>query len=88
MSRLICYCFEFTKEQMQTEVRDTGRSRIPEIIADRCKRGLHDCEVKNPAGRCCLGDVRKTLKCMISATDVESASEVCDPCEKGVGKDD
>lgn len=58
----ICYCFGFTRLDIWDEIRSTGKSAIAEWIAaevwaDRCA-----CEVKNPSGNCCLGDVRRTVK--------------------------
>ena len=45
-----------------------GRSVIAEDITDRCRRGLDRCEVENPRGACCLGDVRQAAKLALAAT--------------------
>ncbi len=57
----ICYCFEFTRADVRRELVETGACTIParitaEIKAERCA-----CEVKNPAGACCLGEVNKVV---------------------------
>lgn len=31
-------------------------------ITDKVKAGECACKIKNPAGRCCLGEVNKTVK--------------------------
>lgn len=55
---LLCYCFEVTKEDIEAEVAATGRSTASERIKEFIRAGQCDCERKNPAGVCCLGDIR------------------------------
>jgi hypothetical protein len=55
--RTICYCFDETESAIADEFRTSGHSRAVErvrahIAARRCA-----CEVRNPRGACCLGDV-------------------------------
>jgi hypothetical protein len=55
--RTVCYCFDETESGIARELADTGVSRAVErvrahIAAHRCA-----CEVRNPRGVCCLGDV-------------------------------
>jgi hypothetical protein len=55
--RMICYCFDETESAIASELRETGQSCAVErvrahIAAQRCA-----CEVRNPRGSCCLGDV-------------------------------
>jgi hypothetical protein len=58
----VCYCFGFTREDIQREVVETGRSTILGRIKTEVKAGKCACEVKNPSGKCCLGDVTQTVK--------------------------
>jgi hypothetical protein len=51
---LICYCFGFTRSEIQS---DKG-AEIAKVIGDKVREGLCSCEVRNPRGACCLGDVR------------------------------
>lgn len=60
--RPVCYCFDHTVEEIEAEVRETGTSRIPDSIAERCRQGLDRCEETNPQGACCLGNVRRVVK--------------------------
>lgn len=60
-SRRICYCFDENEGSMLREIAETGRCgavrRVREhIAADRCA-----CEMRNPRGRCCLGDLTKAV---------------------------
>jgi hypothetical protein len=55
--RIACYCLEVTEDQLRSEVQATGASksagRIRDLIgSDRCA-----CELRNPQGSCCLGNV-------------------------------
>jgi hypothetical protein len=66
-SRQICYCFGESEASIRDELEATGQSsasaRIREhIAAQRCA-----CDVRNPRGACCLGDV------MAAIARVESA---------------
>jgi len=58
----ICYCFGHTIESLQGGVTRTGRSEAVEAIQAAVKAGTCRCDVMNPSGRCCLGDVNKALK--------------------------
>jgi hypothetical protein len=60
--RLVCYCFGHRVAAIESEVRETGSSKIPDEIAEKCRRGLDRCEALNPQGTCCLGNVRKVEK--------------------------
>lgn len=60
--RTVCYCFDHTVEEIETDVVRTGTSRIPDEIAGKCRQGLDRCEETNPQGACCLGNVRRVLK--------------------------
>jgi hypothetical protein len=60
--RLLCYCFGETESVIRDELLQHGRTdvvaRIREhIAAQRCA-----CDVRNPRGVCCLGDVMAAVK--------------------------
>jgi hypothetical protein len=60
--RLLCYCFGETESGIRSELLEHGRTdagaRIREHIdAHRCA-----CEIRNPRGACCLGDVMTAVK--------------------------
>lgn len=63
-SRLLCYCFGETEAVIRAEVAQSRRGdgdvidRIREHIAgQRCA-----CDIRNPRGACCLGDVIAAVK--------------------------
>jgi Zinc binding domain/BFD-like [2Fe-2S] binding domain len=58
----VCYCFGFTRRDLLDEIRETGKSTVVERITAEVKAGNCACEVKNPSGRCCLGDAARVAK--------------------------
>lgn len=60
--RTVCYCFGHTVESIREEVERTGRSTVATSIKERIEAGECSCEVLNPRGTCCLGDVHKAVK--------------------------
>lgn len=58
----LCYCFGFGRADVRRQVEERGDSDIPAVIAAKVEAGLCSCEVKNPSGQCCLGEVRRAVK--------------------------
>jgi hypothetical protein len=50
-SEEICYCFGFTKQDIEQDFIKNGRSLILEKISAEKKAGGCDCATKNPKGR-------------------------------------
>ena len=59
---LVCYCFQHRRRDIEAELRAEGRTSIPDLITAEVKAGNCACEVRNPSGRCCLGDVQKAIR--------------------------
>ena len=59
---LVCYCFGFSRKDIEGEIAETGRATVAERISAEVKAGNCACEVKNPSGKCCLGDIMLTTK--------------------------
>jgi hypothetical protein len=55
--RVVCYCFGESEERIRMEIRATGRSAAVERIRENISAGRCACEVRNPLGTCCLGEV-------------------------------
>jgi len=58
----VCYCFGFTAADLRNDIAKRGATDIPAAITAEIKAGHCACEVKNPQGSCCLGNVSKTMK--------------------------
>lgn len=64
----VCYCFGFTRKDIQDEIAEKGRSTIADRITAEVKAGNCACEVKNPSGKCCLGNVTRVVQDCARAT--------------------
>ncbi len=68
----ICYCFRHTPSTIRAELLQTGHSTVVERItagidADQCA-----CDIRNPQGTCCLGNVRTVVKRIVESTGAHS----------------
>ncbi len=60
--RTVCYCFAVSEGDLRDEIAATGRSMATERITDLVTAGRCACEVRNPQGSCCLGNVAMAVK--------------------------
>ena len=58
----LCYCFGFEQSDIRDEIARTGSTTIPERVSKLIREGLCACDVRNPAGVCCLGEVNRAAK--------------------------
>ena len=58
----LCYCFGFDESHLREEIAQIGTTTIPERISYLIREGLCACDVRNPSGNCCLGEVNRTAK--------------------------
>lgn len=53
----VCYCFGHTRRSVLSELETTGKTTVLENIKSKMKDPGCFCEVSNPQGGCCLGNV-------------------------------
>ncbi len=58
----VCYCFRHTPATLRAELAATGRSTVLAAVTAGIKAGRCACEVRNPQGSCCLGNVRAAVE--------------------------
>jgi Zinc binding domain len=58
----VCYCFGFAQKDIEDEIAEAGRSTVADRITAEVTAGNCACEVKNPSGKCCLGDITRAAK--------------------------
>lgn len=58
----VCYCFDWTRGRIKEQIAQTGKSIASLEIAKEVKAGKCACDIKNPKGECCLGDVNAFVK--------------------------
>ena len=63
----VCYCFNHTVATIRAEITSIGHSTAQAMITQEVKAGRCACEVKNPAGTCCLGDVIQAVQAITTA---------------------
>lgn len=75
--RPLCYCFGHSAESIQAEWTRTGKTMVVDSIKAELKAGGCHCEVANPSGGCCLGDVIKAVKGLASTTPGPAPAHDC-----------
>jgi len=58
----LCYCFGFSRADVREELAAGGQCTIPARIAAEVRAGRCACEIKNPSGACCLGEVNRAVE--------------------------
>jgi hypothetical protein len=56
-ARTVCYCFGENEADIRAEIAISGASDAFERVKTHIKASRCACEVRNPRGICCLGDV-------------------------------
>jgi hypothetical protein len=57
-----CYCFRHTIGSIRSELIATGTSTVVDYINKGIQAGKCACDIRNPQGSCCLGNVRAVIK--------------------------
>ncbi len=58
----VCYCFRHTPGSIRGEIEATGQNTIVDVINAGIQAGQCACDIRNPQGSCCLGNVRAIVK--------------------------
>ena len=64
----VCYCFGFTVADLRNDIAKRGETAIPASIMAEVRAGHCACEVKNPEGSCCLGNLSRAVEAINSKT--------------------
>jgi hypothetical protein len=76
--RHVCYCFNHTIEEIEEQLRSSGKITVLEDIKTRMKVACW-CETKSPQGSCCLATVTKCMQAVTAAQSRASAAVAVDP---------
>lgn len=63
----VCYCFGYTPRNIREQITRIRSSQISKTVSAAVKAGHCACEVRNPKGACCLGDIAKSEKRIASS---------------------
>ena len=61
-SVLVCYCFQHTLGSIRAELIETGASTVIAAITAGIQADQCACDIRNPQGDCCLGNVRQLVR--------------------------
>lgn len=68
----VCYCLEYSEDRIRMTIREDGGSGVLDEIRQLVRDGRCACEVRNPQGSCCLGNVTQVVEKLRSVdTDKE-----------------
>jgi hypothetical protein len=60
--RLLCYCFGETESGIRRELLEHGHADVVARIREHISAQRCACDIRNPRGACCLGDVMAAVK--------------------------
>lgn len=58
----VCYCFGYTADSIIGAVNHDGKSAVVAQITEYVDAGACACELRNPQGSCCLGNVAQVFR--------------------------
>lgn len=64
----VCYCFGHTRADLEMAVLEGRVEAVTQSIQAHIKAGRCGCELNNPQGRCCLGNVNRALATLREAS--------------------
>ena len=68
-ARVICYCFGENEADIRREIEQRGASEAVERVRAHIAAGRCACELRNPRGACCLGDIIAAVKGIAAAVE-------------------
>ncbi|HAA56180.1 MAG TPA: hypothetical protein DCE42_15555 [Myxococcales bacterium] len=67
----VCYCYQHTTASIREELLTTGETTIIEKITAGTKAKTCACDLRNPQGTCCLGNVKAVVNKIKEGTSQE-----------------
>jgi hypothetical protein len=71
----ICYCFRHTVGSIRVEILSGRENRLIDSINAAIQAGQCACDIRNPQGSCCLGNVQVFIKQLKQNLDAKAESE-------------
>lgn len=85
-ARQVCYCFGESEASIRTEIELNGASAAVARIREHIAVGRCACEVRNPRGACCLGDVIAATDRVQASITIEAGPEAASRAEAARGE--
>ncbi len=58
----VCYCYRHSPGTIRSEILERGETDVVARVTAGTKAGTCACDIRNPQGSCCLGNVRAAVK--------------------------
>lgn len=58
----LCYCFDYSLGDLRRDLAESGGNLVPAAIMREIRAGHCACEVRNPQGTCCLGNISAAVR--------------------------
>ena len=71
--RTVCYCFDIKESDIRGEIEETGESTADRRIISLVQAKRCACEIRNPQGSCCLGNLARVKKNLMSCSSDQQA---------------
>lgn len=84
----VCYCFGFTVGDVEAEIEACGSTEIPSRIRELVKARMCACEVRNPSGRCCLGEIARVVTRLAQPEQRRGGRSIDEEARAGFLKED
>jgi len=72
----VCYCFRHTPGSIREEMTETGQSTVVDVINTAIQAGQCACDLRNPQGACCLGNVSAVVKRLQQEVNAHGQTEL------------
>jgi Zinc binding domain len=69
----VCYCYRHTPDSIRAELAAQGETDVVARVTAGTKAGTCACDIRNPKGSCCLGNVGKVVKQIMAEAELVSA---------------
>jgi hypothetical protein len=66
VDRTVCYCFQIGEADLRREIQETGGSTASKRVSAHVAAGRCACEIKNPQGSCCLGNLSSIVTAIVA----------------------
>jgi hypothetical protein len=64
----VCYCFGHSPASILVEWRTQGQTTVIDDVTAGIRAGQCACELRNPQGSCCLGNLRALVSQLLSSS--------------------
>lgn len=63
---LVCYCFFHSPDTIRAEITRQGSTDVVERVTALTKIDVCACDIRNPQGSCCLGNLRRVVNSIVN----------------------